>query len=455
MRQTQQLDLRYIVPKSGTLSGITTQGLNMATSYNGQYVTICASGSIYVSTDFGVTSTIKAQIDVIFAVAMSSSGQYQVAVTTGVPTVDIYNSIDFGATWQSNFTAMTGPFSYNQWMQTVSISPNGKYILCGGSNGVRNHYSTDSGVTFSSFLSISDKITSAVTNDGFAYTVGETGNFSEYDLTVAPANLSESTSFLIGGTSRDTSPGCVAFASDGQGNAHASPAGVGYLNNRALVQVLNPTRTDFEQISFANNRLWARSSTSVCTSVDYGATWDTVYVGTPRTFAVSLDNKILYVLLQNGSLLRSSLPFFPPLFPGYKIENFGADVPFGTVLTNYVSVVSVTLPPGIWSLFGSFVIKPGNNTEDSVTAKHIAFGLTDTLANLLAVPNLFYEVIPYESLFGVPRTHAKITCSRIVKFDVPTTVTLRAKLNIPIPTPTNTTATICDSPSIQCFLIAN
>ena len=178
-------------------------------------------------------------------------------------------------------------------------------------------------------------------------------------------------------------------------------------------------------------------------------------MGTPRTFAVSLDNKILYVLLQNGSLLRSSLPFFPPLFPGYKIENFGADVPFGTVLVNYVSVVSVTLPPGIWSLFGSFVIKPGNNTEDSVTSKHIAFGLTDTLANLAAAPNLFYEVIPYESLFGVTRTHAKITCSRIVKFDVPTTVTLRAKLNIPIPTPTNTTATICDSPSIQCFLIAN
>ena len=140
----------------------------MATSNNGQYVSICASGCIYVSTDFGVTSIKKTFVDVIFAVAMSSSGQYQFAVSTGAPSADIYNSKDFGSTWQSNFSFMSPPLSYNQWMQTVAVSPNGKYVLCGCSNGALNHASIDFGTTFVSFPTSSDKITSAVADDGFA-----------------------------------------------------------------------------------------------------------------------------------------------------------------------------------------------------------------------------------------------------------------------------------------------
>jgi hypothetical protein len=298
-----------------------------------------------------------------------------------------------------------------------------------------------------SFPTISDKITSAVTDAGFVYTVGENGTFKEFKLATA---FKELDSFTLGGSARDTSPGCVAFASDGSGNAHASPAGVGYLNNKDFVQNLNTSRTDFEQISFANNRLWARSSTSVCTSVDYGVTWDTVFVGSPRTFAVSLDNKILYILLQNGSLLRSYLPFFPSLFPGYSINVQGIDVSFVNNFS-FITGASATLPPGLWSLSGGFSLKPADDSEDAVADRFVYFGLSETATNSSTSPNLTNDVSSYSTIYSLQRTWSRFNCSRVVKYDVPTKIYLRVRLNNTV----GSTSTICNNPFLHCLLISN
>jgi hypothetical protein len=74
----------------------------MATSSNGQFVTICASGCIHISNNFGATFLSSTFSTVMFAVCMSASGKYQIAVSTGVPTAVIYNSDNYGVNWSEH-----------------------------------------------------------------------------------------------------------------------------------------------------------------------------------------------------------------------------------------------------------------------------------------------------------------------------------------------------------------
>jgi hypothetical protein len=440
MTTIQELSLTYIVPKSGTLLGLTSQGLNMATSSNGQYVSICASGCIQVSKDFGVTFIKNTFPEVVFALAMSSSGGYQVAVTTGVPAAIIYVSYDFGLTWEA--TPIGATSSYNKWMHTVAVSPNGKYTICAGSNGIANFSSTDYGPPFSNFPSSSETITSAVSDNGIVYTAGSTGIYHGCDLTFA---LQENLAYTVGTI---TSPGSMAFSRDSNSLVHVSPSGVSYAGDITFVPTLNTSRTDLEQVCFTNNQFWARTSTSVCTSLDYGSTWTTVYTGTPRTISVSTDNKVLYILLQNGTLLRSYLSIYPAFYPGYCLSNSGVDQILS--MTTLIGTTSITLPSGIWSLSGRFRIYSTSSADDAVSNRHVLFGLSTNDTGDES-PNLTINNLPFDTIFALPKSWPRFSCNAIVKFEVPTTVYLRVRLNYLTPT----TIQKIDNPTIKAFLISN
>jgi hypothetical protein len=124
--------LVYSIPTSGQLTGSAFNGINLACSGDGKYVSICASNIVYTSSDYGDTFTSTASDSVIFATAISCHGKYHCTVSTGVPKCCIRMSSDYGVTWVETIIPLT---NYNEWLQTVSMSRSGKYIYCGGGGG--------------------------------------------------------------------------------------------------------------------------------------------------------------------------------------------------------------------------------------------------------------------------------------------------------------------------------
>jgi hypothetical protein len=112
--------------------GTTTMGF-VATSSDGSCITLSDYGpdTIYVSTNYGSTWITITSFANATALAMSTTGQYQ--IIGGSP--GTYMSRDYGTTWVN--TSLPGSFS------SYSLSPNGQYISAGG-----QYFSSDYGSTW-------------------------------------------------------------------------------------------------------------------------------------------------------------------------------------------------------------------------------------------------------------------------------------------------------------------
>jgi len=139
----------------------TESWVSISMSSTGQYqtaVTDSATGKIWVSSDYGVTWAPKKPNNNFYiwsCVAVSSSGQYQ---TAGVWSGNIWRSENYGMSW-SPISSYNGSGSYNSNWQSICMSSSGKYqalVVEGGS--IWN--SSDYGNNFTSqhaghFISIS------------------------------------------------------------------------------------------------------------------------------------------------------------------------------------------------------------------------------------------------------------------------------------------------------------
>lgn len=72
---------------------------------NGQYIVLCASGALYVSSDWGATWVQRLSISFAKAV-VSQTGQYMAAYSSSV----LYVSTDYGVTWSQLFSTSTIKF---------------------------------------------------------------------------------------------------------------------------------------------------------------------------------------------------------------------------------------------------------------------------------------------------------------------------------------------------------
>jgi hypothetical protein len=90
-------------------------------SSSGEYMTACASnGNLYTSTNYGLTFNIAKNLSSSWtSVAMSSTGQYQIASISSTDT--LYASYDYGNTWTLTTNTVNN-------CSSLSMSSSGQYI---------------------------------------------------------------------------------------------------------------------------------------------------------------------------------------------------------------------------------------------------------------------------------------------------------------------------------------
>ena len=77
---------------------------------------------------------------------MTPTGQYQLAISTGVPSSNIYVSSDYGASWVNRSIFSTN--NAGRWTESLCINTTGQYMFVGGGGGAGAHiqYSKDYGI---------------------------------------------------------------------------------------------------------------------------------------------------------------------------------------------------------------------------------------------------------------------------------------------------------------------
>lgn len=272
----------------------------IACSTSGSHFLFCASGSIYNSSDFGSTIALTTLPSGIFAVAISSSGQYQAAVSTGSPTCIINMSNNFGVTWVAAFTV--GPNS-GRYTECVCIDSTGQYVFAGGggSAGLRNYLSTDFGVTFKqvnpllyrnscAFNDITKKVVYFDYYNGRTCNVLMTANPLAETIMI-PNVIAGAWSITI-----DSTGDKIAFAS-------RSTSNIAYSLDAGLTYTTKPSPWFFH-IMYTGSVLWGNLAASIQKSVDNGTTWTIVIGGLPTTksFCVSKSMTYIFIVFVDGNI---------------------------------------------------------------------------------------------------------------------------------------------------------
>ena len=128
-------------------------------------MTVCSSGGIYISTNFGISFTLTSAINTEF-VAMSASGQYQTASTS----TNIYISQNYGQTWTQNSQSFIAA-------DKLAMSSSGQYQACIQYHLTNIYISINFGITWSSYITPILNITSVAMSSSGQYiaVVGNNG----------------------------------------------------------------------------------------------------------------------------------------------------------------------------------------------------------------------------------------------------------------------------------------
>ena len=422
--------LEYPVPSNGTLFGSSFTGANMMCSRDGRYLSLCASGCVHVSNDYGKTFTLKTFNSVIYAIAISGTGKYQCCVSTGVPKACINVSNNFGVTWTE--TLVTGS-AYDKWLSSVCISPSGKYIYCSGGGGgstMANWSSNNFGLTFSSGGILSTKTTSSV-NDLGRVTSMSSGN--RYFIT----DLSSAISELARGTLVPTiGQYFLSMNHEALGYVSVGPAGFIYnpISNQSVFGLTTQTTPEtFIQAQIViGDKVWARSSTSIYTSINLGVSWTKMYTTpTPiRTMHITPDSRILYILLTNGDIMRATIYLPPTLIVGsknYTINSVNFPLlSFGVIRRPLVS----NIPIGKWLITYGFKMGSTSSIGNCINS-NIRHGIGGNTVGDEFIYSSNYST--YGITFGDSSTHQVFSNSFIMNFSSFTPIEIQVNLlNSPV-----------------------
>ena len=215
-------------------SGDSLLGQNIACSNTGTYVTMCASGCIYVSSNTGTSFTLTTLTTVPYAVCMSSTGQYQLVCSTGVSASNLYVSINYGATWTTNQSVSTN--NATQWIESITMSANGLYMYAGGGGGAgcASYYSTNYGSTWTSTGSstLYNRTSSIINNTTYlTYFIDTLNNKVGNTLLTATTPTESVVSSSFTGTNRIATDGngnIVYFGSTNTSYAYSSNGGTSF-----------------------------------------------------------------------------------------------------------------------------------------------------------------------------------------------------------------------------------
>jgi hypothetical protein len=270
------------------------------------------SGSIFTSSDSGVTWTPRDSLRSWARVASSSDGSKLLAtVSAGT----IYVSSDFGVTWTASSVSSVPAFN-GSWQQ-VAISGDGSKAVAisqGGSPSSRNGvYVFDAtGLVWTQAFAVQSLNSVAISADGSKiYAAGGGGIYGSTDGGVAWGQL-----LAIGGFYRITSSadGTRLFASGGLGLHVSIDAGTTWVRRS-----LNSNLAAIGQSADGSTLLAlnAVGNDGLATSSDGGVTWSSIAANTPlvnaNLIATSADlNRVLVFdsilgSLSTASILRTSI----------------------------------------------------------------------------------------------------------------------------------------------------
>ena len=431
--------LEYPVPSNGTLFGSSFTGANMMCSRDGRYVSLCASGCVHVSNDYGKTFTLKTFDSVIYAIAVSGTGKYQCCVSTGVPKACINFSNNFGVTWTE--TLVTGS-AYDKWLTSVSISPSGKYIFCSGGGGstMVNWSSNNFGLTFTAGTLLQNRTTSSVADSGRVVSITNLGRYYVTDISVSsPGELTR-------GPAVATPAGQYFVSMNQESLGYVSVGPATFLHNPVPEGSVNPPvgsvnspltpRTIPENFLQAQiiigNKVWARSSTSIYTSINLGVSWTKIYTTpTPiRTMHITPDSRILYILLINGDIIRATIYLPPTLIIGsknYTINRVNFPLlSFGVIRRPLVS----NIPIGKWLITYGFKMGSTSSTGNCINS-NIRHGIGGNTVGDEFIYSSNYST--YGITFGDSSTHQVFSNSFIMNFSTFTPIEIQVNLlNSPV-----------------------
>jgi hypothetical protein len=300
-------------------------------------------------------------------------------------------SNNYGSTWiQNNFTGYT----YNKWLASVTISPSGKYIYCGGGGGAGfvSRYSKNFGVSFVSSGSALNRISSSILNSGSLITV--TTAFKYYTSNLSSATVTETLTVTrgidIGIHSVSVSPDASSYAAIGPGIFMYGTT----LSSNSLV--IQPTPEVFQQVIFCTGIMWAATINKIYTSIDLGVTWvrvNTILYGDEiQSFHVTPNNAFIYILTTNGDIIKLNRSTSQSLFPvGYTVQVAPTTTSRFTTFGATIRPCSLSLDVGVWSV--SFGFKMGSDGVNGLCSnKNIRYGISRTTLN-----DYFYSKIikPY------------------------------------------------------------
>ena len=272
----------------------------IACSSLGNCVAFCSSGNIFNSGDFGKTFKTTTFPTGMWCIAMSSTGLYQVAGSTGDPTCSIYVSTNSGATWVTGIAigANTGRF-----IECVAIDNTGQYMFAGGggSAGLRNYVSIDFGATFK-------QVNPLIYRQGCCFNnVNKKALYLDYynnklcHVATTATPLAETIMIATAITlpfsvTNDSTGNFVAYNSRNTANiAFSSDAGVTFVVR---------TSPWFIHIMYTGSTLWGNTNTAIYKSTDHGLNWTIVLSPLPtiKSFVVNLDMTRIFFVHSNGDI---------------------------------------------------------------------------------------------------------------------------------------------------------
>lgn len=298
----------FLTTKSVTFSTPTANtnipGYYIACNSTGQYVTFVADSVIYVSTNYGSSFTSTAVSNYMYAVTMSSSGQYQLAVSTGVPASGIYVSSNYGSTWTLKLTSTT--LNAGRWFQSVCMDSTGQYMYCsgGGGAGLASHISSDYGNSFSSAGGIENRVSATINNS--TYKVIATSSFTGV-RGFQTVTLPSTTETFISNSNVPTTYINVRITSDGGNNVFFTKSSTGYYSSDGGSTfgsaISLPTTFINVWYSSSTGYLWANTSTTIYLSKNNGTTWTTYTTALTNIYGmnISSDGTRMYILTLNSS----------------------------------------------------------------------------------------------------------------------------------------------------------
>jgi hypothetical protein len=292
------------------LSGNTPPGQYITTNSTGQYVTVGSDKKLFVSSDYGVSFTVVTVTGNIYCVAMSSSGQYQYACSTGVPASNIYVSNNSGLSW--TLAQSVSGNNAGRWSRGIACDATGQYVItASGGNAGYNfpYYSKTFGVSWLYVPSavVENRCSCTISNTLIGYATTNSQNRKIFSYNLSLTTVSEVASFIsIAGVSQtkwittNTSGNklfCTTLANQGLYSSTGVPSGV--------VSVLTLPAT-FVSVWYnsAGTHLWAASSTTIYYSINNGTSWSSIATGFTNIYGVNISSNgsRLYLLINTGTI---------------------------------------------------------------------------------------------------------------------------------------------------------